>query len=150
MIWKPNVTVASILESDGRFLMVEEHTPEGTRINQPAGHLEPGESIPEAAVRETLEESAYHFEPGALVGIYQWRKDEATYLRFAFTGSILSHHSEQALDEGIIRALWLTPDAILADAARHRSPMVGRCIQDYLAGKRYSLDILTHFQQGAA
>lgn len=143
MIWKPNVTVASVLELDGKFLFVEEHTPDGILLNQPAGHLEPGESLVDAAIRETLEESGYTFEPQAIVGIYQWQSGTTTYLRFAFTGQILAHDPERKLDEGIIRALWLDPDEIATRG--QRSPMVSQCTVDYLDGKRYPLDIITHY-----
>ncbi len=146
MIWKPNVTVATVLEMDGKFLLVEESTSDGIRYNQPAGHLEEGESLFQAAIRETLEESAYTFEPDALVGIYQWRKQDTTYLRFAFTGRISGHDDNRKLDEGIIAAHWLHPDEV---ASRElRSPMVKRCVEDYLSGIRYPLDIITHFGEG--
>jgi len=148
MIWKPNVTVATILERDGKFLLVEEETASGLMFNQPAGHLEPGETLPDAAVRETLEESAYRFQPQHLVGIYRWHSPntDTTYLRFAFTGNILAHYPEQVLDEGIVRAVWMTLDEIRASQARHRSPLVLRCVEDYLAGKRYPLALLTHYE----
>lgn len=145
MIWKPNVTVAAVLEQNGKFLLVEENTSQGDLFNQPAGHLEPGESLIEGAVRETLEESAYTFEPIALIGIYQWRVQDTTYLRFAFTGKVLSHDPLRKLDDGIIRALWLSPDEIRAGKERHRSPMVCQCIEDYLGGRRHPLDIITHY-----
>ncbi len=148
MIWKPNVTVATILERDGKFLLVEEESPSGLVLNQPAGHLEPSESLPDAAVRETLEESAYRFQPEHVVGIYRWHSpsSDTTYLRFAFTGNILTHYPAQPLDEGIARAVWLTLDEIRASQARHRSPLVLRCVEDYLAGKRYPLELLTHYE----
>ena len=147
MIWKPNVTVAAVIERDGKFLLVEEYTSQGVLLNQPAGHLEPGESLLAAVVRETLEESAYEFEPQHLIGIYRWHSPAAdtTYLRFAFAGSILAHHPQQALDEGIIRASWMAPEEIGASQAHHRSPLVLRCIEDYLAGKRYPLELLVHY-----
>jgi len=147
MIWKPNVTVAAILEQDGKFLLVEEHTSQGTLFNQPAGHLEPGESLLAAVVRETLEESAYEFEPQHLIGIYRWHSpaSDTTYLRFAFTGHILAHHPHQALDEGVIRASWMAPEEIRAGQAHHRSPLVLRCVEDYLSGKRYPLELLVHY-----
>jgi ADP-ribose pyrophosphatase YjhB (NUDIX family) len=147
MIWKPHVTTAAILEQDGKFLLVEEHTTHGLLFNQPAGHLEPGESLSASAVRETLEESAFEFEPQHLIGIYRWHSAAAdtTYLRFAFTGPILAHFPARTLDEGIVRAAWMTPDEIRATSARHRSPLVLRCVEDYLAGKRYPLDILVHY-----
>lgn len=147
MIWKPNVTVAAVLELDGKFLLVEEHTSQGLLFNQPAGHLEANESLLAAVTRETLEESAYDLEPQHLVGIYRWHSpaSDTTYLRFAFTGRILAHHPERALDEGIVRAVWMTPEEIRATQARHRSPLILRCVEDYLAGKRYPLELLTHY-----
>lgn len=147
MIWKPNVTVAAVLERDGKFLLVEEETGQGVRFNQPAGHLELGESLIFAVVREALEESAYEFEPQNLLGIYRWhsKASDTTYLRFAFTGRILAHHPERKLDEGILRAVWMTPEEIRATQSRHRSPLILRCVEDYLAGKRYPLDIITHY-----
>ena len=147
MIWKPNVTVAAILEREGKFLLVEEHTSQGILFNQPAGHLEPDESLLAAVARETLEESAYEFEPQHLVGIYRWHSPTAdtTYLRFAFCGRILAHNPQQALDEGIIRASWMAPEEIRAGQAHHRSPLVLRCMEDYLSGKRYPLELLVHY-----
>ena len=147
MIWKPNVTVAAIIEQDGKFLLVEEHTSQGVLFNQPAGHLESGESLLAAVARETLEESAYEFEPQHLIGIYRWHSpaSDTTYLRFAFTGRILTHHPHQALDEGVICALWMTPEEIRASQTHHRSPLVLRCVEDYLSGKRYPLDLLVHY-----
>jgi ADP-ribose pyrophosphatase YjhB (NUDIX family) len=147
MVWKPNVTVAAIIEQGGKFLLVEEHTSQGILFNQPAGHLEANESLLAAVARETLEESAYEFEPQHLVGIYRWHAQavDTTYLRFAFTGRILCHYPERALDEGIIRASWMTPEEIRATTKRHRSPLILRCVEDYLAGKRYPLDLITHY-----
>lgn len=146
-IWKPNVTVAAVLERDGRFLLVEEHTELGTRFNQPAGHLEPGESLLDGAIRETLEETAFSFLPTALVGIYQYHHapKDTTYLRFAFTGEITGHETARGLDEGIIRAAWLTVEEIRSYGTRHRTPLVMRCIDDYLAGRRYPLELITHY-----
>lgn len=146
-MWKPNVTVAAVVQQDGRFLLVEETTDDGVRINQPAGHLDFGESLLEAASREALEETAYAFVPECLVGIYQWRRPGAdlTYLRFAFGGRIAGHDPARPLDAGILRALWLTPDEARASAATHRSPLVLRCIDDCLAGRRYPLEIVTHY-----
>jgi len=147
VIWKPNVTVAAVLEQDGKFLLVEEHTSQGLLFNQPAGHLEPAESLLAAVVRETLEESAYTFEPQSLIGIYRWHSaaSATTYLRFAFAGRILAHHAERALDAGIVRAVWMAPDEIRANARFHRSPLLLRCVEDYLAGRRYPLDLLVHY-----
>ncbi|MDP2804882.1 MAG: NUDIX hydrolase [Gallionellaceae bacterium] len=147
MIWKPNVTVAAVLEQNGKFLLVEEHTSQGLRFNQPAGHLEPNESLVDAVTREVLEESAYDFKPEYLIGIYRWHSTTAdtTYLRFAFGGSILGHHPERALDEGIVRAAWMPLDEIHSTKERHRSPLILRCVEDYLAGKRYPLELITHY-----
>lgn len=147
MVWKPNVTVAAVIERDGKFLLVEEETAQGVRFNQPAGHLEADESLLAAVVRETLEESAYHFTPEHLIGIYRWHADESntTYLRFAFGGEITGHEANRPLDTGILRAMWLSPDDIRATQARHRSPLILRCVEDYLAGRRYPLELITHY-----
>jgi ADP-ribose pyrophosphatase YjhB (NUDIX family) len=147
MVWKPNVTVAAVIERDGRFLLVEEETSQGVRFNQPAGHLESNESLLDAVIRETLEESAYHFLPQQLIGIYRWHaaQSDTTYLRFAFSGQIIGHEENRPLDKGILQAIWLTPDEIRTNQARHRSPLILRCVEDYLAGKRYPLDLLVHY-----
>ncbi len=144
--WKPNVTVAAVVERDGAFLLVEEDTTEGIRYNQPAGHLEAGESLLDAVVRETMEESAWHFEPTALVGVYQYRRADSatTYLRFAFTGNLTGHQPDRKLNAGIRRALWMPIAEIRGSSARHRSPLLLRCVDDYLAGRRYPLDLLYH------
>jgi 8-oxo-dGTP pyrophosphatase MutT (NUDIX family) len=146
VIWKPNVTVAAVAERDGRFLLVEENTERGRFFNQPAGHLDPGESLVRAVARETLEETACTFEPTGLLGVYQYHSsaDDVTYIRFAFTGEITGTEAGRALDAGIIRAVWLTPQEIRREMARHRSPLVMRCIDDYLAGRRFPLDVLYH------
>ncbi len=148
MIWKPNVTVAAVIEHEGKFLLVEENTSEGVQFNQPAGHLEPNESLLNAVARETLEETAYHFKPESLLGIYRWThpRKGVTYLRFAFIGSVTQHEADRVLDKGIIRAAWLSLDEIRGMEAQFRSPLVLNCIEDYLAGKRYPLDILTHYE----
>jgi ADP-ribose pyrophosphatase YjhB (NUDIX family) len=147
MIWKPNVTVAAIIEQDGKFLLVEEHTSQGLKFNQPAGHLEANESLLHAVVREAREESAYEFEPQHLVGVYRWHAatSDTTYLRFAYSGRILAHHAGQALDDGIVRAVWMSVAEIRATAPRHRSPLILQCVEDYLAGKRYPLELVTHY-----
>ena len=139
-----SVTVAAVLERDGRFLVVEEQTDEGVRINQPAGHLEPGESIIAGVQRETLEESAYRFEPHAVVGVYRWHypQKNVTYVRFAICGTVGARGTDLTLDHGILRALWLTPEQLRECAQSHRSPLVMRCVDDYLAGRRYPLEIL--------
>ena len=148
MIWKPHVTVAAVIELDGKFLLVEEETDDGIRFNQPAGHLERGEALTDAVTREVLEETAYHFVPSALVGVYNWHNEakDVTYLRFAFTGELAGHDLERALDTGIIAARWLSVSEIYALAERHRSPLVLRGIEDWQAGRRYPLDLLTHFR----
>ena len=146
-IWKPNVTVAAVLERDGKFLLIEEETERGARFNQPAGHLEPDESLIAGAIRETLEESAYYFAPRALLGVYHYRDQpkNVIYMRFAFTGEITGHDEGRVLDTGIIRAVWLTAEEIRACAGRHRTPLVMRCVEDYLAGRNYPLGLITHY-----
>lgn len=146
MTWKPNVTVAAVIERDGSFLLVEEQTERGLMLNQPAGHLERGESLLAAVTRETIEESGREFSPEHLVGIYQWRHPERdlTYLRFAFCGRLGRHRIDLALDAGIVRAVWMTPEEIRASRNRHRSPLVVRCMDDYLAGRRVPLDLLVY------
>lgn len=148
-VWKPNVTVAAVVERGGRFLLVEEETSDGLRFNQPAGHLEAGESLIEAAAREALEETAHPFVPEFLVGIYQWpRPDgEVTYLRFAFGGTAGEAIAGRRLDAGIVRAVWMTREEIVACAERHRSPLILRCVDDYLAGQRAPLGLLRHYSE---
>lgn len=147
MVWKPNVTVAAIAERDGRFLLVEERTREGLMLNQPAGHLEPHESLVEGCIREALEETAYEFSPEHLVGVYRWRKlgGRTTYLRFAFGGRTGLHHADRPLDRGIVRTVWLTEEEIRSSRDRHRSPLVMRCVEDYLRGSRFPLELLVHY-----
>ena len=145
-IWKPNTTVAAIIELDKKFLLVEEQTERGNRYNQPAGHLEDGESLIQAVIRETMEESAYEFTPQALLGIYHWKHqhNDTTYLRFAFIGSVGRHYPLQQLDDGIVQAVWMSIDEMRDKANLMRSPQVLSCVEDYLAGKRYPLAVLTH------
>ena len=145
--WKPHVTVAAVIERDGCFLLVEEETADGLRLNNPAGHLDCGETPEQACTRETLEETAYSFTPGALVGIYLSRQRarggvDTTYLRFAFCGVLGDYDPHRKLDTGIVRTLWLTADEVRASAARHRSPLLVQCMEDYLRGTRYPLALI--------
>ncbi len=144
--WKPHVTVAAIIERDGRYLLIEEETADGLRWNNPAGHLDPGESPAQGCAREALEETAHHFAPTSLVGIYladgRQGTENVTYLRFAFAGALGEAVPGRALDRGIVRTLWLTPQEIEASRDRHRSPLVWQCVKDHLAGRRYPLDLI--------
>ena len=145
-IWKPEVTVAAVIERDGRFLLIEEETERGALFNQPAGHLEANETLTEAVVRETLEESAHHFVPEALLGVYHHAsRPGVSYMRFAFSGSVSGAEPERALDSGILRHVWMGLEEIRACRARHRSPLVLQCIDDFLAGVRYPLDIVRRY-----
>src|SRR5687767_7345436 len=143
--WRPSVTVAAVIERDGRFLMIEEETSEGLRINNPAGHLDPGETPAEGCAREALEETTWSFTPTALLGVYISRfqrsttGEDITYLRFAFTGELGAPVAGRTLDHGIVRTMWMSADELRATADRHRSPLVLRCLEDYLAGVRYPL-----------
>ena len=143
--WRPSVTVAAVIEHGGRFLMIEEETSEGLRINNPAGHLDPGETPAEGCAREAMEETAWHFRPTHLLGVYISRfqrsttGEDITYLRFAFTGELGEHVAGRALDHGIVRTLWMTADELRATADRHRSPLVLRCLEDFLRGQRFPL-----------
>ncbi|MCP1676101.1 8-oxo-dGTP pyrophosphatase MutT (NUDIX family) [Natronocella acetinitrilica] len=144
MLWKPNVTVAAVIEQNDQFLFVEEHADGRTVLNQPAGHLEKGESLEDAVVREVLEETAYPFVPRALIGVYRWQHaaKDLTFLRVCFAGEIGALDTSRTLDADIIRALWLPADVVNRQAERLRSPLVARCVHDFQAGKRYPLDIL--------
>ncbi len=147
--WSPSTTVAAIIERDGRYLLVEEHTPEGLKLNNPAGHLDPGESPQQGVVREALEETARLFTPTALVGVYLSRfqrpatGEDVTYLRFAYCGTVGDELPGRTLDKGIVRTLWLTLDELRESRARHRSALVLQCIEDHLAGRRYPLALVT-------
>lgn len=147
MVWKPHVTVAAVIERDGRFLLVEETTDNGLSFNQPAGHLEPGEDLINAIKREVWEETAWFFEPEALVAVQLWRKTPAapSFVRFCFTGSVHSHAPSQALDSDIVAVHWLQQREIEAKQAQLRSPLVLLSIEQYLAGQRYPLSILQSF-----
>lgn len=141
---RPSVTVAAIVERDGAFLVVRERTKAGLRLNQPAGHLESGETLSRAAARETLEEAAWHVEPFALIGVYRWEAPDtgATFVRFAYAARPLGLMRGQPLDHGIVDALWLTYDELAARRGEHRSPLVMRCVDDYRAGRRFALDFV--------
>ena len=151
--WKPSVTVAAIIEQTeggvSRYLLVEEHTPEGLRLNNPAGHLDPGESPEEGVVREALEETARVFVPDRLVGIYlsrfqrPARGEDVTYVRFAFGGTASAPDPTRTLDRGIVHAFWMTLDEVRASRARHRSALVQRCIEDHAAGRAFPLAAIT-------
>lgn len=142
MSWKPEVTVAAVVVRDGRFLFVEESIHGVLLLNQPAGHVEEGETLLDAVVRETREESAWRFVPSHLLGIYLWRSPATgrSTLRFAFTGSVTDHDAARPLDRGIARTLWLGREQLLANQARLRSPLVLRCVEDHLRGVRLPLD----------
>ena len=152
--FKPSVTVAAVIDGVQKFLLVEEQTRDGLKLNNPAGHLDPGESLPQACARETLEETAFHFKPTEVVGVYMSRfqranadapggQEDITYLRFAFCGELGAHVSGQALDQGIVRTVWLTADEVRASTERHRSPLLLKCMEDYLTGQRFPLALVT-------
>ena len=146
--WQPDVTVATVVVRDGRLLMVEERAQGNLVFNQPAGHLEPDESLSEAALRETREETGWEVKLTAFIGAYQWKAADTDgsagrhYLRFAFAAEPLAHDATRALDEGIVQALWMTPTELQQQQARHRSPLVWQVVQDYLAGRRSPLSML--------
>jgi 8-oxo-dGTP pyrophosphatase MutT (NUDIX family) len=155
--FRPSVTVAAVIAKDfdgvEKFLLVEEETRDGLKLNNPAGHLDPGESLPQACARETLEETAFHFTPTEVVGVYMSRfqrgsaaepsgEEDITYLRFAFCGELGEHVAGQALDQGIVRTVWLTADEIRGCVETHRSPLLLKCLEDYLAGQRFPLGLV--------
>ena len=146
--WQPDVTVATVVVAEGRLLCVEERVGGRLVINQPAGHLEPDESLLEAALRETREETGWDVRLTAFLGAYQWKAPETGrhYLRFAFAAEPERHDPTRALDEGIVQALWLTPDELLAARERHRSPLVWQVVADHLAGHRSPLSVLQHLE----
>lgn len=146
MNWETHITVASIVYQGDCFLMVRERASGRVVLNQPAGHVEAGESLLAAVVRETLEETGWHFSPEALVGVYQYQlaHKRRTYLRFAFCGSVTRHEADRPLDEGILEAPWMSLEQLRQQSDQLRSPMVLRAIKDYQSGRRYSLDLLTH------
>lgn len=147
--WKPHVTVAAVIEQSGRYLLIEEHTPEGLRLNNPAGHLDLAESPQEGVVREVLEETACVFTPESVVGVYLGRYqrpargEDITYLRIAFAGSVGEPLPDRALDQGIVGRVWMTLDEVRASTARHRSAMVLQSIEDHAAGRRYPLALIS-------
>lgn len=145
--WSPKVTVAAIIERQGRYLLIEEHTSAGLQLNTPAGHLEPGESLQDAAVREALEETGRQFQPQAVVGVYLAAADNArghrdTWVRVAYCGVAGEPLPGCRLDHGIVRTLWMSPDEIRASQDRHRSTLVWRCVHDHLQGRRFPLDVV--------
>lgn len=144
MTWQAHVTVATIVEDQGRFLFVEEIKGGRAVLNQPAGHLDPNESLQRAAVRETLEETGWDVELTSVVGIYLYTapSNGVTYQRICFAAKALRHHPEDQLDEGIVGAVWLTRDELVAQQERWRSELVLRCLNDYLDGEHFSLDLL--------
>jgi 8-oxo-dGTP pyrophosphatase MutT (NUDIX family) len=144
MEWIPHITVAAIIESKQRFLLVEEESDNIVVFNQPAGHWDEGETLLEAVARETLEETAWHFQPQAIIGIYSYTNpiNHATYLRLCFTGQHYDFEANRTLDKGILRTVWLTREE-MANLTNLRSPMVLRCVDDYLAKIRYPLSLLT-------
>ena len=146
MQWKPHATVAAIIEENGKFLLVEETTDRGNRFNQPAGHLEDNETLLEAVIRETLEETAYTFHPTSLLGVYHWKHEhnDTTYLRFAYIGSVSNHQPALGLDDGIIRTVWMSAEEIRNNAMLMRSPQVITCIEDYLSIQHFPLSFVTH------
>lgn len=144
MTWKPNATVAVIIENEGKFLFVEEFSNDQLVINNPAGHIEANEGILEALVRETLEETGYRVEPQNLVGFYTYTAPHngTTYYRFCFSASIIEKIENATIDPDIENILWLTLNEIKQAKSRHRSPLLMRCLNDYLSGKRYPLDLI--------
>jgi 8-oxo-dGTP pyrophosphatase MutT (NUDIX family) len=144
-VWRPSATVAAVIERDGRFLFVEE-VQDGRRVlNQPAGHLDPNETLIAACKREVLEETAHRFEPTGLVGIYRWhyKPADVTFLRFCFSGTVFEFDGSRSLDKEIVALHWLTPAELKAKAAMHRSPLVQQCMDDYLAGRNFPIEVLS-------
>ena len=150
MAWRPDVTVAAVVERDGRFLFVEERASGRVVLNQPAGHLENGETFLEAVARETLEETGWSFVPEHVVGVYVWQPEHLarTFLRVAFTGRLEGHDPSRPLDHGILRTRWLDRDQLVAAQPKHRSPLVQRCVDDYLSGARFPLALIAHLMRG--
>ncbi len=149
MVWKPDVTVAAVVERDGQFLFVEERASGRVVLNQPAGHLENGETLFEAVAREVLEETAWTFVPQHVTGVYVWAPEHLsrTFLRVAFTGRLEGHDPARPLDHGILRTRWLDREQLLTAQSKHRSPLVLRCVDDYLGGARYPLELVGHLMR---
>ncbi len=147
MVWKPHVTVAAIIERDKHFLLVEEETPRGLQLNQPAGHFEKDEDLIAAVKREVCEETAWQFEPEHIISIQLWRRnpDYPTFLRVCFTGTCHSFNPDQPLDDGIVATHWLTRDEIAKQRERLRSPLVLIGVDEYLSGQRHPLSLLKSF-----
>jgi 8-oxo-dGTP pyrophosphatase MutT (NUDIX family) len=145
-VWKPSVTVAAVIERQGRFLLVQERIDGQLVLNQPAGHLDPGESLVAACRREVLEETAHRFEPTGLIGIYRWRHapKDVTFLRFCFRGRVGEADSSRKLDHEIVALHWLTPDELKHRKSEHRSPLVQKCVEDFLAGRHFPLEVLSN------
>jgi 8-oxo-dGTP pyrophosphatase MutT (NUDIX family) len=143
-VWKPSVTVAAVIERNGKFLFVQERIEGRLVLNQPAGHLDPGESLAAACRREVLEETAHRFEPTGLVGIYRWYYEpkDVTFLRFCFRGT-LGGSVDRPLDKEIVTLHWLAPDELKWRSAEHRSPLVQKCVDDFLAGRKFTLDVFS-------
>ena len=151
MTWRPDLTVAAVVQREGRFLIVEERINGATVFNQPAGHVEDRESVVTAAIRETLEETAWHFTPRHFLGLYLWRNEDngRSTVRIALSGEVTTREPSRRLDHGILDAHWLTRDELVARTAQLRSPLVLRCIDDYLAGQRHELTALHHLEAPA-
>jgi 8-oxo-dGTP pyrophosphatase MutT (NUDIX family) len=151
MVWKPDVTVAAVAERDGKFLLVEERAGGRLVLNQPAGHLEDGETFLDAVVRETFEESGWRFRPESIVGVYMWRSDAASrsFLRVAFSGALDGCEAPRPPDGAIVRVRWLTHAQLAEPALRLRSPLVLRCVEDYVAGIRHPCSLISHLDPGA-
>lgn len=149
MSWAPQITVACVIEKDGNFLIVEEESFGQVVYNQPAGHVEPGETLIAAAIRETREETGWQVKPTELLGLYVYTSphNQVTYYRTCFIAEAIEHDPNQALDDGIIQALWLSPDTLKAQAEKWRSPIVYKCVDDYLNGQRYPLDYIYEYNK---
>ena len=152
MTWRPDLTVAAVVQRDGRFLIVEERIGNAAVFNQPAGHVEDRETLLDAVVRETFEETAWRFEPRYLLGFYLWRNEDngRSTLRVAVCGEVTLRDPAHRLDRGIIAAHWFTREELIARTPRLRSPLVMRCVDDCLAGRRHELEALQHLAAPAA